>query len=69
MWKIQSYEVCEFCVLLHYARKSVTTFRKVANNSQRTKVGKELNVDRKMPKLQLNINPGLLKVTPVETKT
>ncbi len=26
-WKIQSCEVCEFCILLYYARKSVTTFR------------------------------------------
>ncbi len=30
MWKIQSCEVCEFCILLYYARKSVTTFRNVA---------------------------------------
>ncbi len=29
MWKIQSGEVCEFCMLLYYARKSVTTFRNV----------------------------------------
>ena len=29
MWKIQSCEVCEFCILLYYARKSVTTFRAV----------------------------------------
>ncbi len=30
MWKIQSCEVCEFCILLYYARKSVTkcTFEK-----------------------------------------
>ncbi len=28
MWKIQSCElVCEFCILLYYARKSVTTLR------------------------------------------
>ena len=27
MWKIQSCEVCEFCILSYYARKSVTTFR------------------------------------------
>ena len=26
MWKIQSCEVCEFCIFLYYARKSVTTF-------------------------------------------
>ncbi len=31
MWKIQSCEVCEFCMLLYYARKSVTTFRKCGN--------------------------------------
>ena len=29
MWKIQSCEVCEFCILLYYVRKSVTTFRNV----------------------------------------
>ena len=29
MWKIQSCEVGEFCMLLYYARKSVTTFRNV----------------------------------------
>ena len=26
MWKTQSCEVCEFCILLYHARKSVTTF-------------------------------------------
>ena len=31
MWKIQSCEVCEFCILLYYAEKSVTTFRKCGN--------------------------------------
>ena len=31
MWKIQWCEVCEFCMLLYYARKSVTTFRKCGN--------------------------------------
>ncbi len=31
MWKIQSCEVCEFCMLLYYARGSVTTFRKCGN--------------------------------------
>ena len=29
MRKIQSCEVCEFCILLYYARKSVTAFRNV----------------------------------------
>ncbi len=28
MWKIQSCEVCEFCILLYYARKNLTTFTK-----------------------------------------
>ncbi len=28
MWKIQSCEVCDFCILLYYARKRVITFRK-----------------------------------------
>ncbi len=31
MWKIQSCEVCEFCIFLYYARKSVTTFSKSGN--------------------------------------
>ncbi len=31
MWKIQSCEVCDFCILLYYARKSVTTFSKSGN--------------------------------------
>ena len=42
MWKIQSFEVCEFymllLVLLYYARKSVTTFRNVVINFPNSKV-------------------------------
>ena len=34
MWKIQSYEVCDFCILLYHARKSATTFSKCIQNSQ-----------------------------------
>ncbi len=33
MWKIQSCEVCEFCILLYYARKTVTTFSKLRVSS------------------------------------
>ena len=29
MWRIYPREVCEFCILLYYARKSVITFRNV----------------------------------------
>ena len=31
MWKIQSCKVCEFCILLYYARKSVTAMWKCGN--------------------------------------
>ena len=31
MWKIQSCEVREFCIILYYTRKSVTTFSKGVN--------------------------------------
>ena len=31
MWKIQSCKVCEFCILLYYERKSVTTMWKCGN--------------------------------------
>ena len=37
MWKIQSCEVCDFCILLYYARKSVTTFSKSGNAFPRVK--------------------------------
>ena len=31
MWKTQSCEVCDFCILLYNARESVTTFSKSGN--------------------------------------
>ncbi len=53
MWKIRkSCEVCEFCILLNYARKSVTTFHLIILNlelryKRRREPGNEVGLGRR----------------------